>query len=317
MRLDVGMPSTKLLDDLKHLRNLGRRLDAIQRDLDGVKMLQGHAQAERVRAMPAGTALADVEFQVFSQFGEDGILQHLVHHVKPANRTFVEFGVEDYTEANTRFLVRHDNWRGLVIDGSDQHINTIKRDRLYAFHDLTAVAAFIDASNINSLISSAGFSGPLGILSVDIDGNDYWVWKAIDTVVPDIVVAEYNSVLGCSREVSVPYDPSFVRQEKHHSFLYFGASLPALCQLAETKGYAFVGSNSAGVNAFFVRREKLGSLRPLTASEGYVESTVRESRDEQGRLSFVSGKKRRALIASMPLVDVVTGESLRVGDLVD
>jgi hypothetical protein len=245
------------------------------------------------------------EFRVYSQWGEDGIIQYLLRHVSVSHKTFVEFGVENYQEANTRWLVEGHNWSGLVFDGSQQHTDAIKVDPIYWKHKLQAVCAFVDAENINGLIRGNGMSGSTGILSVDIDGIDYWVWKAIDVVAPAIVVVEYNSLFGPTKSVTVPYDPRFVRQKAHYSWSYYGASLAALVGLGKTKGYSFVGSNSAGNNAFFVRHELLKApLRELTAAEGYVQRKFREARDPQGRLTFPTFEEEASLISNLPLVDV-------------
>lgn len=249
--------------------------------------------------------ISDAEFSVFSQWGEDGIIHYLLRHVSVPNTAFVEFGVENYQEANTRWLVEGHNWSGLVIDGSQQHIDSIRTDPVYWKYRLEAVCAFVDAENINGLIGRNGVSGDIGLLSVDIDGMDYWVWKAIDVVKPAIVVVEYNSLFGPARSVTVPYDPNFVRQKAHYSWSYYGASLAALVGLGKTKGYAFVGSNSAGNNAFFVKSDLLRSpLRELTAQQGYVKRTFREARDRDGRLMFPTFEEEAALIEGLPLVEV-------------
>lgn len=261
--------------------------------------------------------IQDAECRVFSQFGEDGIIQYLLRQLAlPGHLSiFVEFGVQDYTESNTRFLLVKDNWRGLVIDGDAENIRSIHRSALSWRHDLTAVAAFIDKDNINELIAGNGVSGEIGLLSIDLDGNDYWIWEALTVVSPRLVVAEYNSVFGLDDAVSVPYDAAFRRSFAHHSNLYWGASLKALEHLARKKGYALVGSNSAGNNAFFVRSDCLGELRELSAAEAYVESRFRESRGTDGSLTFLSGADRRQPIADMPLINVITGARLSVGQL--
>lgn len=185
----------------------------------------------------------------------------------------------------------------------------------YWRHDLTAVAAFIDRENVNRLFRDAGFEGPIGLLSVDVDGNDYWIWEAIDVVDPAIVVCEYNAVFGPSLAVTVPYDPAFDRTRAHPSNLFWGASLQALCHLAGRKGLAFVGTNGAGNNAYFVRRDRLGPLRALTATEGFVDSRFRESRGSNGELTFLAGDARRSVIAEVEVFDVSTGRTVRFGDL--
>jgi hypothetical protein len=287
---------------------------SVIREIELNRVLLGTMMA---RQLPAeASSLHDVEFRVFSQFGDDGIIQYLLKRIE-APQTFIEFGVETYRESNTRFLLVKDNWRGLVIDGSDSNVASIRSLPESWRHDLTAVASFITRDNVNDLFRDAGFTGELGLLSVDIDGNDYWVWDAIDVVSPVIVVAEYNSVFGPDVKVTVPYAADFTRRAAHHSNLYFGASLAALCDLAERKGYAFVGSNSNANNAYFVRTDRLGGLTPLTAAEGYVESRFRESRDEAGVLTFLSGQARVEAISDMAVHDLVTGTERRLGDVLD
>ncbi|HLF19729.1 MAG TPA: hypothetical protein VI704_02970, partial [Bacteroidota bacterium] len=220
-----------------------------------------------------------------------------------------------YTEANTRFLLVNDNWRGLVIDGDSSHIRHIRKDDISWRHDLTAVRAFVSKENINAILTNHGFTGEIGLLSIDIDGNDYWIWECISVARPSIVVVEYNSYFGAVRAVSIPYDPAFYRITAHYSGLYWGCSLKALVLLAEKKGYAFVGCNSGGNNAYFVRSDRLGSLKRTTAAKGYVESKFRESRDRRGKLTYLSGNDRLALIKDMPVVDVETNTTIRIREI--
>lgn len=286
-------------------------------DIVEAKMLTARVLIAEMKSRGVASSLADVEFKVFSQFGDDGIIQYLIHHVGiPAElRKFVEFGVEDYEEANTRFLLMNDNWRGLIMDGSAAYMERVKRSRYFWKHDLRAVAAFVTRDNIDDLIESAGFGGDIGLLSIDIDGNDFWVWKNLTAVRPWIVVAEYNSIFGPERAVTIPYDPAFRRSQAHHSNVYWGCSLKALDLLAKEKGYAFVGCNSAGNNAYFVLQERLGSLQPLAVEEGYVRSKFRESRDRFGRLTFLSHEECRREIGHMPVYDVEHDRQIKVGEL--
>jgi hypothetical protein len=277
--------------------------------------LLGRLLANQVKALGPGRELRDAEFCVHSQWGDDGIIQYLIQHVAYGPDSFVEFGVSDYTEANTRFLLVNDNWRGMIIDGSSENMERVRASEIYWRYDLTAIDAFITRDNINELISSAGFRGPLGILSVDIDGNDYFVWDAIDVVTPAIVIAEYNAVFGPDLAVSVPYDPGFRRTQAHSSNLFWGCSLAALCHLAEKKGYVFVGCNSHGNNAYFVKAPLVGDLRRKTPGEGFVASRFRESRDDSGRLTYLSGADRFKAIADMRVFDVVRGREERLGAL--
>ena len=251
-------------------------------------------------------SMSDNEFSVFSQFGDDGIIQYLIKKLNPADKFFIEFGVENYLESNTRFLMQNNNWSGLVMDGSAEHIRSIKGFPFFWRHDLSAINAFITTENINELISSYRYHSKVSLLHIDIDGNDYWVWKAIDVITPDIVIVEYNSVFGIDRSVTVPYDPAFERFKYHYSGLYVGTSLTALCDLAEEKGYSFIGSNNAGNNAYFIKKEKLGTLKALSAADGYVVSKFRESRDKKGNLTFLSGDDRLKEIQGLPVYNTRT-----------
>jgi len=277
--------------------------------MENLYLQVGKLHVDRVRRLPPTAPLAEAEFRVFSQFGEDGIIQFLIHHVPIPNRSFIEFGVEAFTEANTRFLLQNDNWSGLVIDANREQIDSVRRELISRLHDLTAVCSFITRENINDLFTQAGFTGDIGLLSVDIDGNDYWVWEAVQAVSPRIVVVEYNSLFGTA-PVTIPYDPNFMYRRAHPSALYSGASLGALCHLAKKKGYRFVGSTSIGLNAFFVREDVAGSLPSLTAEQGYVLSRLRTSIDAAGNPTFLRGRARFEAIKDMPVVNVVTGERM-------
>lgn len=254
-------------------------------------------------------SLEEAEFQVFSQFGEDGIIQWLIHNVDISDRTFVEFGVEDYTEANTRFLLMNNNWTGLVMDGSKESVDRIKGWELFWKYDLTAVEAFITRENINQLITDAGFQGDIGILSIDLDGNDWWILNAVTCVSPRILICEYNNIFGAEKRVTVPYDAQFVRTEKHYSNLYWGCSIGAFCGWAQENGYYYMGSNSAGNNAFFVRKDCIKPDRIPEKANVFVESRYRESRDQAGNLTYLRENDRLKCIKSMELFEIETGHT--------
>lgn len=292
-------------------------LQRLSGQVENARILTGRLLAQQLRSVEPKHGLESVEFKVFSQFGEDGILQYLIHTcgISDDLRTFVEFGVSDYEESNTRFLLMNDNWRGLVIDGSDSNIAYIRAQPWYWRHDLTAVQAFITAENIDVLISDNGFTGPIGILSIDIDGNDYWVWRAITSVRPVIVVAEYNSLFGGEHPVTIPYDKSFIRGHAHYSNLYWGASLAALERLARSKGYICVGSNSAGNNVFFVRQDFSGTVHAVSPAQAYVRARYREGRNTAGALTFSSWEERLMLIRELPVYHLDRLETISIGEL--
>ncbi len=254
-------------------------------------------------------SLHETEFKVFSQCGDDGIIQYLINYLDIDNKTFVEFGVENYLEANTRFLLIHDNWSGLVMDGSEINVAKIKKDEIYWKHDLIAKSAFITKDNINQLIEEEGIKGQIGLLHIDIDGNDYWVWKALRVVDPIIMIVEYNSIFGYERAITIPYKSDFIRTSAHCSNLYAGSSILSLCDLAEERGYSFIGCNSSGNNAYFVKTEFLKDIKPLTAKEGYVESKFRESRNIDGKLNYLRGENRLRSIKGLSVYNTRSNET--------
>lgn len=262
-------------------------------------------------------SLSDVEFRGFSQWGEDGIVDWLLTRLPGIPEIFVEFGVGDYRESNTRLLLFLRNWRGLVMDGSEAHVDSIMTQDLYWRFDLTAKCAFIDKENINQLISTFGVQGDIGLLSVDVDGNDYWVWQAIEVVSPVIVVCEYNAVLGDVHRISVPYQVDFQRTSAHYSNLYFGASLPALIHLGEQKGYRFVGTNSNGCNAFFVRADHAPAVVDAIEEIRSYPARFREARDVNAQLTFARGVQRADTIRHLPVVDLATGQTRPLAELGD
>lgn len=301
----------------RSIKGLVRRLssDIVARSETNTVLIS-KLHIERIKRTEKVSTFSEVEFKAFSQWGEDGIIQYLIHRIPIADRSFIEFGVEDYTESNTRFLLMNDHWRGLVIDGSEHNVRYIKNDRIYWRHNLSAQRHFITRDNINRILMTSGFVDDVGLLSIDIDGNDYWVWDAIDIITPRIVVCEYNGTFGSKYAVTVPYDETFERSEAHFSCLYYGASLPALCILAKQKGYDFVGSNSAGSNAFFVRSDLHHGLKVLSAEEGYIPSGVRESRDESGKLNFLSRENQLDCIREKPLYDVGNNDEILVKNII-
>ena len=283
---------------------LERQLNEIDQRLEYLQEGIGRVENRQVESSPQAK-LSNSEFRVFSQWGEDGIIQFLLRRINVDCRTFVEFGVEDYRESNTRFLLVDRNWSGLVADCDRESIRRVQRSRFCWDYDLRAVHAFISKENVNSILEENGFIGEIGLLSIDIDGNDYWVWQAIEVINPILVIVEYNHRFGKNAAVTIPYDRNFDRSKAHPSMIYFGASLAALRLLGNQKGYAFVGCNSNGVNAFFVRKDKMpDDLRESSAEEGFVPGRFHETRDQNGRLIQMSPSAEQALLAGLPLVTV-------------
>lgn len=252
----------------------------------------------------------DYEFKIFSQFGDDGIIQYLIKNITIENDIFIEFGVGNYSESNTRFLMMNNNWSGFVMDGSTDAINKLKSQSWFWKYDLSCEAAWIDRENINTLLSKTGFSN-IGLLHIDLDGNDYHVFENIDLskLDPAIIILEYNSVFGDIRKIVVPYNPKFNRTEAHHSNLFYGASLPALNDLAIRKGYVLIGCNLGGNNAYFIRKDLLNkNVTEMSVKEAFKESKFRESRNEDYSLSYISGKERLKKIIGSQVLNIETNQ---------
>lgn len=261
---------------IKSRWDLLRRLDKLEanavRDLGWrVSQSNGISPRDRMRAH---------EFQVFSQQGEDGILLYIFSVIGTTDRRFIEFGFGDGRECNTANLSINFGWSGLMMDGSAT-MATAARGHFSSRREIrpgqiTIANAFITAENINDLFREHGKTGELDLLSIDIDGNDYWVWRAIDVVRPRVVVIEYNASFTLDQSITVPYEPAFDRTTGTTPPGYHGASLPALVELGREKGYSLVGCNSLGFNAFFLRNDLLTPALPvLSAREAFYPNGVR------------------------------------------
>jgi len=200
--------------------------------------------------------LNDVEFQNFSQHREDGVLLYLFSLLGTTNRRCVEICAGDGVECNVANLIINHDWTGLLFDGSIDNVALAKafysgrKDGIEVYPP-QVVQAWITAENINDLIRAQGFEGEIDLLSLDIDGIDYWLWDAINCIQPRVVVLEFNQGLGSTRAVTIPNLPKFVYNGNNP--YYGGASLPAFIKLGRKKGYRLVGAERTGVNAFFVR----------------------------------------------------------------
>ena len=298
-----------------NIRNIFQKLREFPFDLASSKsrheklmLLNGRILCAKNRDREAIETLAEAEFSIFSQWGDDGIIQWLLRHIDFPTHTFIEFGVEDYRESNTRFLMMNNNWSGLVMDGSKRNINRIIKSEYFWKYDLKALTAFITAENINDFILKSGFGPDVGILHIDLDGNDYWIWKAIHVISPIVVIVEYNSVFGPDRAITIPYESDFIRTKAHYSNLYFGSSLLALIKLSEIKGYSFIGCNSAGNNAYFVRNDYVNDqIKNLIKRAIFINSLFRESRSRNGLKTHLSGDSRLEYIRGLPVNNVNTG----------
>lgn len=285
------------------------KLSMLVSEIENIKVNQGIILSNLNFYHKKNEILDDIkksEFKIFSQWGDDGIIDFLVKHLEITDKRFVEFGVENYTECNTKFLLISNNWKGLIMDGSFNNMNSLRKSQLYWKFDITAIDIFVTKENINEILKKNNFDGEIGLLHIDIDGNDYWIWEQIEVSNPIIVIVEYNSLFGYDKPFSTIYSPDFLREKNHYSKLLYGTSLLSLCDLAEIKGYSFVGCNTNGNNAYFVRKDKLNGLKPVSIENGYVESRFSESRDQTGNFSFLRGSERLNILRGCKIYNTRT-----------
>ena len=273
-------------------------------DIDTLKLLLSKILIQNNLIIDCTHNIQKAEFKVYSQWGDDGIIQYIINKIDFKTKKFIELGVQNYTESNTRFLLLNNNWSGLVIDGSKDDIKYIQSDPIYWKYDLKAIECFITKSNINNIIEAAEFKGDIGILSIDIDGNDYWIWKTITIIKPTLVIIEFNAVFGIDRPLTIPYSDNFIRENAHFSNLYYGASLSALVKLGREKGYSFIGTNSASVNAYFIKTEHLDNFKQKYVQEVFSISKFSESRDKNYNLNYLSYEESRNCIRGLPMFNV-------------
>ena len=249
----------------------GDRRERVANELSALNTMVSHLIYERATDGPRAREpkrLLRHGFKVYSQHDEDGLIEEIFNRVGTTDRFFVEFGVGDGLENCTTYCLLK-GWRGAWIDGSAVCMDAIEtkfRD-LIASGRLKARYSFITAENIEQLFSELGVPEEFDLLSIDIDNNDYWVWRAITRYSPRVVAVEYNASFKQTVSCVVPYSPTRIWDHTN----YYGASLRALEGLGRRKGYSLVGCNYTGVTAFFVRNDLLGEhfAEPYTTENHY------------------------------------------------
>ena len=259
--------------------------------------------------------LSCTEFSVFSQWGDDGIINWLTNNLPIKNKIFIEIGTEDYKESNTRFLIMNQNWTGHLIEADIESVEKIKNQSISWKYDLNSHNLLVDKKNINKMISNLNLPKEIGLLSLDIDGIDYWVWEKIKVIEPVIFVCEFNSVLGDKHAISVPYNKNFNRTKFHYSNLAFGASLPAFKYISELKGYKFLGTNSNGVNAYFVKKSHFKHLKRKIKKIVSFKSKTKESRDKNYKKNYLSGFNRIKQIENTTFVEVKSNKKIKIKNI--
>ena len=252
--------------------------------------------------------LKNSEFKVFSQNGEDGILDYLIYTLDLKNIKFIEIGVGDYTECNTRFLTHNFPFKGLVCDFNKKLKNNIKELVFTHRGEIKTYNGFINQDDVFDILKRLNFIDNINLFSLDIDGNDYYILKSLPDNFSDIFVAEYNQNFGPNLEISTPYINEFNRFKYHNSGLCWGVSIKSLVKLMEKKGYVFVGTNTECCNAFFLKKELKSKI-----SKNYnfkinlndcCNDFVCDARDNNGNLIQLPISKRLEAIKELEVIDL-------------
>lgn len=240
------------------------------------------------------------EYSLFSENGEDGILRYLHSEIgfRPNSRLFLEFGFA-VTESNSLRLMIKEGFGGVFIDRSELSVKQFnKAAQSFGITNVRAINTFLNLENLETTIKESGLPEEIDLLSIDVDGNDYWFWEKIRSLSPRIVVIEYNASLGPELSLSVPYDPLFDRHQKHPSGFYCGASITALERLGKRKGYSLIGCDSNGVNAFFIRKDCL--TQNMNVSMPQSAYRPHKSRLERG----FSPENQFGIIKDLPFISI-------------
>ena len=223
-------------------------------------------------------SLSDVEFRCYSQNGEDGILLYLFSLLGTEHRRSVEICAGSGLECNTANLIINHGWQGLLVDGDAAQI--AQGTAFYAQCPTTRISpptlasSWITVDNVAALLAEHRFGWDIDLLSLDLDGNDYWIWQALPDLRPRVVVLEFNALLGPHESLSQPYDPKFQLDLSKQPYRC-GASLTAFTRLAVSRGYRLVGLQSLGFNAFFVRDDLAPAGLPALTPEACFAQTER------------------------------------------
>ena len=251
----------------------------------------------------------EAELKIFSQNGEDGIIDFLLFKLFIKNPKFVEIGVENYDESNTRFLYESSDSRGLIIDESFD-TEELKNKLEYWKGRINLVKELINTGNIISILEKEKFINNLDVFSIDIDGIDYWIIKKLPKKISKIFIAEYNPVFGPDLEVTIPNLDNFNRTKYHFTNLCWGVSLKALIKLMISKGYFFIGTNLFKNNAFFVMNNYEDDFINLTKNinlndlTNYTNHVFMESRDHGSKLTYLNRQQQIKKIRDCKVVDL-------------
>ena len=261
--------------------------------------------------------LWDSEVRVFSQWGEDGILDYLFDVAGISKPRILEFGAGNFTECNSRFAAEYRNASAYLVDMRADLVENTKELDIYWRNSIFPIQDFITPESAKThLLNAKEKMGGVDVISLDIDGNDYWVLQELDLSNVSIVVCEYNPIYGSTGSYSIVRDDNFDRTKAHFNWLHYGMSLQAAIALMARQNLVFIGSNRVGNNAFFIRTEFLNklpfSIPNLDALEPFVDWRVRESRDTSNRLNYLQVTEGKKAIGDCEILNLETNKIVLV-----
>ena len=260
--------------------------------------------------------LSDVDYKIFSQNGEDGILDYLLYQLKIEKPKYIEIGVGDYTELNTRFIFERCSPKGVIVDCLENLEEKIKKNFSLWKSELKIVNDFVNPNNIIKIMREADTLNNLDIFSLDIDGIDYWILKELPKDFSKIAIVEFNPIFGKNLKVSVPNITNFDRKKYHYSNLCFGMSLQAAIEIMNEKNFYFVGTNLLRNNAFFIsknyKKEEYFKNLVINNIENSTDANFTESRDIKGNLNFLNYQKRVKEILECEVVDLSVNSNIKI-----
>lgn len=270
----VATTTQQTLQRIEHLLTVGVQGLHPRRDRgvdQAVQLLLRRHYADLLAAGQPLPSFADAEMRFFSQNGEDGIVQLIFAAVGERTRRAVEICAGDGIECNSANLVVNHGWTALLVDGGDQIVTAGAQFYTHStntwYWPPTLRQAWVTRDTVNTIVRDAGFDGDIDLLTIDVDGVDYWIWDALDCVDPRVVIVEFSPCWPADVAKTIPYRDDFVWEK---GTLYAGASLAAMCRLAARKGYRLVGGNRYGFNAFFVRNDLAVESLPTVAPESLL-----------------------------------------------
>ncbi len=284
------------------LRSIQRRLQRSESDVEKLLLSIYSDLREDVESREIPAVRQGLEVSRYSQNGEDGLLLHLLSGIGVDRRQIVEIGCGPGHQCNSALLVCGFGWGGILIDRDPLEIEQARNffEGRQSSHRVTIIEQEVKPDAIDQLLSEQAIDGDLDVLSIDVDGVDFWIWQNLTTIQPRVVVIEVNASFGPERSCSVPWiagDPQHDRYRHHLRGWHHGASLTAMEALGRSKGYRLVAVDSTGTNAFFLREDlvlpEFPALDPRKAWRPHQVRSRRHSAEEQEQS-----------LRSLPMVEV-------------